>query len=271
MRRSKTEYWSNRWVLWQQYSSFHNSQFRKRFCRLLADSQSQLLDLAEIVLNRCKHEYLFRCLTFSSWSACMRFVSSQMFLRTRHLTSFHRRRKISFSTIRRSSHSLFRWFFSIVFWRFCELILLSFWFENSFQEFSRFFSSFLRSIFIQSNEVLRSDSNIHWMSAFCHISTIDSRVFDSRISLILFLDQLSRHSTIFLAKLQMLHELLSLWLTFVRFEDDFEILLEDFLLTSKIFFDSSRDWESSHYQTQMTNSSCATNWENRTHIDRSER
>jgi hypothetical protein len=194
-----------------------------------------------------------------------------MSLRTRHLASLHRRRKISFSTIRHSNHSLFRWLFSIVFWRFCEFILLSFWFENSFQEFSRSFSSFLRSIFIQSNEILRSDSSIHWMSAFCHISTIDSWVFDSKVSLIFFLDQLSRYSTIFFAMLQMLHELFSLWLAFKRFVNDFEILLKDLLLTSKIFFDSSRDWESFFYQTQMTNSSCATNWENRTHIDRSER
>jgi hypothetical protein len=189
MRRSITEYWSNRRIFWQQYSSSHNSQFHKRFCRLLADSQNQLFDSAEIDLNRCKHEYLSRCLTFNSWSACMRFVSSQMSLRTKHLASLHRQRKISFSTIRRSSHSIFRWFFSIVFWRFCELILLSFWFENSFQEFSRFFSLFLRSIFIQSNEVLRSNNNIHWMNAFCFISTINSRVFDSKVSLILFLDQ----------------------------------------------------------------------------------
>jgi hypothetical protein len=69
----------------------------------------------------------------------------------------------------------------------------------------------------------------------------------------------------------MLHESLSLWLMFVRFANDFEILLKNLLLTSKIFSDSSRDWESSFYQTQMTNSSCATNWENRTHIDRFER
>jgi hypothetical protein len=68
--------------------------------------------------------------------------------------------------------------------------------------------------------------------------------------------------------LQMLHELLSLWLTFVRFVNDFEILLKNFLLTSKIFSDSSRDWESFFYQTQMTNSSFATNSENRMRIDR---
>jgi hypothetical protein len=246
MRRSKAEYWSNRRIRWQQYSSFHSSQFRRRFCRLLTDSQNQLLDSAEIDLNRCKHEYLFRCLAFNSWSACMRFVSSQMSLRTRHLASFHRW-KISFSSIRRRNHLLFRWLFSIVFWRFCVLISLSFWFENSFQEFSRSFSLFLRSIFIQSSEVLWSNSSIHWMNAFCHISTIDSRIFDSRISLILFLDQLSRHLTIFLAMLQMLHELLSLWLTLESFVNDFEILLEDFLLTSRIFSDSSHDWESSFY------------------------
>ncbi len=66
----------------------------------------------------------------------------------------------------------------------------------------------------------------------------------------------------------MLHELPSLWLAFVRFEDDFEILLEDLLLTSKIFFDLSHDWESSFFQTQMTNSSCVTRSRNRTHIDR---
>jgi hypothetical protein len=189
MRRSIIECWSIRLIFWQWYSSFHNSQFRKRFCRLLTDSQNQLFDSAEIDLNRCKHEYLSRWLTFNSWLACMRFVLSQMSLRTRHLASFHRRRKISFSTIRRSSHSLFRWLFSIVFWRFCELILLSFWFENSFQKFSRSFSSFLSSIFIQSSEILWSNNNIHWINAFCHINTIDSRIFDSRIFLILFLDQ----------------------------------------------------------------------------------
>jgi hypothetical protein len=105
------------------------------------------------------------------------------------------------------------------------------------------------------------------MSAFDHISTIDSRFFDSRVSLILFLDQSSRHSMIFLAMLQILYELFSLWLTFVRFVNDFEIFLKDLLLTSKIFFDSSHDWESSFFQTQMTNSSFATNSKNRMRID----
>jgi hypothetical protein len=119
--------------------------------------------------------------------------------------------------------------------RFCELISLSFWFENSFQEYFRSFSLFLRSIFIQSNEVLRSNNNIRWMSAFDHISTINFRIFDSRVSLILFLDQSSSRLRFFLTKLQMLHELLSLWLMLARFEDDFGILLKDFLLTSKIF------------------------------------
>jgi hypothetical protein len=76
---------------------------------------------------------------------------------------------------------------------------------------------------------------------------------------------------VFSCKVEMLHVLLSLWLTFERFEDDFEILLEYFLLTSKIFFDSFRDLEMSLYQTQMTNSSCAANSKNRTHIDSSER
>jgi hypothetical protein len=56
-----------------------------------------------------------------------------------------------------------------------------------------------------------------------------------------------------------------------RFEDDFEILSEYFLLTSKIFSDLSRDSNSSFYQTQMTNSSCAANSENHTHIDSSQR
>jgi hypothetical protein len=105
------------------------------------------------------------------------------------------------------------------------------------------------------------------MSAFDHTSTIDSRFFDSRIFLILS-DQSSRHLTIFLAMLQMLHELLFLWLAFVRFVNDFGILLKNLLLTSKICSDSSHDWESSFYQTQMTNSSCVTRSRNRTHIDR---
>jgi hypothetical protein len=106
------------------------------------------------------------------------------------------------------------------------------------------------------------------MNAFDHTSTIDSRSCDSRISLISS-DQSFRHSTIFLAMLQMLHKLSSLWLTFVRFEDDFEILLKDLLLTTKVYFDSSHDWESSFFQTQITNSSCVTRSKNRTHIDRS--
>jgi hypothetical protein len=191
-----------------------------------------------------------------------------MSLQMRHLTSLHQSWKIFFLTIRRSSYFLFRWLFSVVFWRFCELISLSFQFLNSSQEFFRSFSSSLCLIFIQSNEVLRSNNNIRWMSAFNHTNTIDSRSCDSKISLISF-DQSSRHSTIFFAMLQMLHELLSLWLTFVRFKDDFEILLEDFLLTSKIFSDSSHDWELSFFRTQMTNSSCVTRSKNRTHIDRS--
>ncbi len=148
-----------------------------------------------------------------------------------------------FSLMHYSSHSSFRWFFSVVFWRFCELISLPFWFENSFQEFFRFFLSFLRSIFIQSNEVLRSNNNIRWMSAFDHINTIDSRSCDSRISLISF-DQSSFSLKIFLAKLQMLHELFSLWLMFERFENDFEIFLKNLLLTSRICSDSFHDWES---------------------------
>ncbi len=106
------------------------------------------------------------------------------------------------------------------------------------------------------------------MNAFDHTSTIDSRSCDSRIFLISS-DQSSRHSTIFLAMLQMLHEFSSLWLAFVRFEDDFEILLKNFLLTSKVYFDSSHDWESFFFQTQKTNSSCVTCSRNRTHIDRS--
>jgi hypothetical protein len=60
---------------------------------------------------------------------------------------------------------------------------------------------------------------------------------------------------------------LSLWLVFARFADDFKILLEYLLLTSKIFSDSSRDSEFSFYQTQMTNSSRVTRSRNRTHID----
>jgi hypothetical protein len=267
MRRSKAEYWSNRRIFWQQYSSSHSLQYRRQFCRLLADRSNQLFDSTEIDLNRCKHECRFRYLTFNNWSVCRKSVSSQMSLRMRHLVSLHRW-KISFSSIRRRSHLLFRWLFSVVFWRFCVLISLSFWFENSFQEFFRSFSSFLRSIFIQSSEVLRSNNSIHWMSAFDHTSTIDSRSCDSRIFSISS-DQSSRHSTICLAMLQMLHELLSLWLAFVRFEDDFGILLEDFLLTSKIFSDSFHDWESSLFQTQMTNSSFATNSKNRMRIDHS--
>jgi acyl-CoA synthetase (AMP-forming)/AMP-acid ligase II len=58
-----------------------------------------------------------------------------------------------------------------------------------------------------------------------------------------------------------------LWLVFQRFKDNFEIFLKYYLLTSKIFSDSSRDLELFFYQTQMTNSSCATYSENRTHID----
>ncbi len=95
-----------------------------------------------------------------------------------------------------------------------------------------------------------------------------SRIFDSRIFLIFF-DQSSSHSKIFLAMLQMFHESLSLWLVLVRFVNDFGILLKDFLLTLKICSDSSRDWESLFYQTQMTNSSFATNSKNRMRINRS--
>jgi hypothetical protein len=160
MRRSITEYWSNRRIFWQQYSSSHSSQYRRRFCRLLADRSNQLLDSAEIDLNRCRREFRCRCLAFNNWSVCKKSISSQMSLQMRHLMSFHRW-KISFSWIRRRSHLFFWWFFSIVFWRFFVLISLSFWFENSFQEFFRFFSLFLRSIFIQLSEVLRSNNNIH--------------------------------------------------------------------------------------------------------------
>jgi hypothetical protein len=67
--------------------------------------------------------------------------------------------------------------------------------------------------------------------------------------------------------LQMLYVSLSLWLMLAWFVNDFEILLEYFLLTSKIFSDSSRDSELSFYQTQMTNSSCVMRSRNRTHID----
>jgi hypothetical protein len=105
------------------------------------------------------------------------------------------------------------------------------------------------------------------MSAFDHISTIDSRSCDSRIFLILS-DQSSSLLRIFLAKLQMLHALFFLWLMLAWFEDDFEILLKDFLLTSRICSDSFHDWESSFFQTQMTNSSCVARSRNRTHIDR---
>ncbi len=105
------------------------------------------------------------------------------------------------------------------------------------------------------------------MNASSHINTIDSRIFDSKVSLILFFDQSSFHQKIFLAKLQMLHVLFCLWLTFVRFVNDFDILLKDFLLRLKICFDSSHDWESSFCRSQMTNSSFATNSKNRTHID----
>jgi hypothetical protein len=188
MRRSKAEYWSNRRIFWQQYSSSHSSQYRKRFFRLLADRSNQSFDSIEIDLNRCRHECRFRCLAFNNWSVCKKSVFPQMSLQMRHLVSLHRW-KISFSSIRRRNHLFFRWLFSVVFWRSCVLISLLFWFENSFQESFRSFSSFLRSIFIQSGEVLRSNSSIRWMSAFDHTSTIDSRFFDSRISLILFLDQ----------------------------------------------------------------------------------
>jgi hypothetical protein len=54
MRRSITEYWSNQRVLWQQYSSSHSSQYRRRSYRLLANSQNQssvqqLISLYEIL------------------------------------------------------------------------------------------------------------------------------------------------------------------------------------------------------------------------------
>jgi hypothetical protein len=160
MQRSKAEYWSKRRVLWQQYSSSHNLRYCRRFYRLLTDRSNQLFDSAEIDLNRCKRECRCRYLAFNNWSVYMRFASSQMSLQKKHLASFHRNWKISFSLIHRSSHSSFRWFFSIVFWRFCKLISLSFWFENSFQEFSRFFSSFLRLILIHSSEILRSNNSI---------------------------------------------------------------------------------------------------------------
>jgi cellulose synthase/poly-beta-1,6-N-acetylglucosamine synthase-like glycosyltransferase len=76
MRRSISEYWSNRRILWQQYSSSHNSQYRRRFYRLLTDSRDQSFDSAEIDLNRCKHECRSRYSAFNNWLACMRFFSS---------------------------------------------------------------------------------------------------------------------------------------------------------------------------------------------------
>jgi hypothetical protein len=171
--------------------------------------------------------------------------------------------------------SSFSMTFLIVFWRFCEHIWSQSSFVNLFREFFRLFSWFLRSIFIQLSEYSRSDKNNRWMSVSFRISkndhrTCDSRIFDSRISLILF-DQSSSHLRFCSAMWQMLHVLLSLWLALKRFEDDFEILSEYFLLTLKIFSDSSRDSELFLYQTQMTNSSCAANSKNRTHIDFSER
>jgi hypothetical protein len=111
MRRSIIECWSIRSIFWQWYSSSHNSQYYERFYRLLTDSQNQLFDLVENDLNRCKHECRFRYRAFNNWLICMRLVFSQMSLQMRHLASFHLRRKISFSTIRRSNHFRFRWFF----------------------------------------------------------------------------------------------------------------------------------------------------------------
>jgi hypothetical protein len=136
MRRSIIECWSICLILWQWCSSFHTSQYRKRFCRLLTDFQSQLFNLAENDLNCCKHECRSRYSAFNNWSICMRLVFSQMSLRIRHLTSFHLRKKISFSTNRRSSHFRFRWFFLIVFWSFCEHTCRSF---NSWICFENFF------------------------------------------------------------------------------------------------------------------------------------
>jgi hypothetical protein len=107
MRRSIIEYWSNRRIFWQQYSSFHNSQYCRRFYRLLTDRSNQLFDSTEIDLNRCKRECRCRCSAFNSWSICIKLVSSQMSLRMRHWASLYRQKKISFSTIRRSSHLFF--------------------------------------------------------------------------------------------------------------------------------------------------------------------
>jgi hypothetical protein len=77
--------------------------------------------------------------------------------------------------------------------------------SNSIRKFCWFFFWFLRSIFIQSSEFSRSNNNSFWTDVFCHIRKIDSRfccsrIFDSRIFLILF-DQSSSHSKIFLAML----------------------------------------------------------------------
>jgi hypothetical protein len=113
MRRSITEYWSNRRVLWQQYSSSYNSRYRRRSYRLLTDFQNQSLDSIEIVLNRCKHECRCRCLAFNNWLTCMKFFSRQMFLRMRHLKWF-----FSTSASIRRRNSQFSCLFQVISWLF---------------------------------------------------------------------------------------------------------------------------------------------------------
>ncbi len=195
-----------------------------------------------------------------------------MSLQMRHLAWFFS----TLSSIHRRSRSRFSSLFQVISWLFAWRIWLRFAFSNSSREFFRFFFWSLRSIFIQSSEFSRSDSNSLWKDVFYRICMIDfrnfdSRVFDSRIFLILFLDQCSSHSTFFLAMWRMLYASLFLWLMLVRFADDFEILLEDSWLRLTIFLDSFHDWRSSLYRSQMTNSSFATSSKNCVHSDLSER
>jgi hypothetical protein len=170
MRRSKAEYWSNRRVLWQQYSLSHSSQYHRRFFRLLANRSNQSFDSVEIDLNRCRHECRSRCLAFNNWSICRESVFSQMSLQMRHLMSLHRW-KISFSSIRRRSHLLFRWLFSVVFWRFCVLISLSFCFRShkhdrfSILRFENFFD-FFWSVVSSFDDFSCNVANASWIVLF---------------------------------------------------------------------------------------------------------
>ncbi len=147
MRRLIVEYWSNRRVLWQQYSSSHNSQYRRRFYRLLADSRDQSLDSVEIDLNRCIHECRFRCSAFNNWSACMRFFLRQMSLQMRHLEWFL---STSASIHRRSSR--FSCLFQVISWLFFNVFDCDSKLRNRLENFVDFiFDFFVRFSFNRAN------------------------------------------------------------------------------------------------------------------------